>query len=129
MIRGSSVYFVFTQTCEKTHKNLRRYLDIVYAYAGTISLYKELMDTGRFGIGTVIITPGSPGHCSIIIDEGRTPQGKRVYKLAEGYSPAQSIYVLSNPYNRKLNPWYELEKGVIYTSSYRFSNFKLGKFE
>lgn len=130
MISGSNVHFA--KTCapsENAHDALRKYLDIVYTYAGTISLHQELKETATFEIGAVIITPGSPGHCSIIIDEGITSTGEKVYKLAEGYTPAQSIYVLRNPYNAGLSPWYALKNTVIETSSYVFRNYKLGTFE
>jgi hypothetical protein len=130
VINGNAVRFVNnTQRCEKTHGALRKYLDIVYTYAGTISLCKELKETDTLGIGTVIITPGSPGHCSIIVDEGTTGTGEKVYKLAEGYTPAQSIYILRNHHDSRLSPWYALKDTVIETPSYTYRNYKLGSFE
>src|SRR5215211_2798060 len=110
VIRGNKVLFTNTVPSEHTHASLREYLDIVYTYAGTISLNKELKPADSFDIGTVVITPGSPGHCFIIIDKAKDKNGKEIFKLAEGYTPAQSIYILSNPYNSEINPWYHLEK-------------------
>jgi hypothetical protein len=129
IIRGNKVSFINSVTSEHTHASLRKYLNIVYTYAGTISLSKELKSAITFDVGTVIITPGSPGHCFIIIDKAKDKKGKDIFKLAEGYTPAQSIYVLSNPYDEEINPWYRLDKGVIETSSYRFTNYNLKKFE
>jgi hypothetical protein len=128
-VRGNKVSFIHSVPSEYTHASLRKYLDIVYTYAGTISLNKELKPASRFDIGTIVITPGSPGHCFIIIDKAKDKNGKELFKLAEGYTPAQSIYVLNNPYDEDINPWYRLEKGVIETSSYRFTNYNLKKFE
>lgn len=127
--KGSGVKFVNLAPSEKTHESLRRYLDIVYSYASTTSLSKELKNAEDFEVGTVIIHAGSPGHCFIIIDEAKDKSGEKVYKLAEGYTPAQSIYVLRNLNEEGVNPWYKLGKDVIETASYRFTNYKLGRFE
>ena len=112
-----------------SHTSLRKWLDIVYTYANTVSLCKELKKADGLQTGTVIIFPGSPGHCCIIIDEAVTDKQDTVYKMAEGYMPAQSIYVLSNPYEPEWNPWYHLEKGEINTASCSFRSYYLKKFE
>ena len=129
VVRGSTVQFSQGSACTGSYQDLRRYLNIVYSYAGTISLYKELTDAAEPEIGTVIITPGSPGHCSIIIDDSTGANGHQLFKLAEGYSPAQSIYVLRNPDKPGRNPWYELNAGTIATASYHFTHYKFGRFE
>lgn len=49
--------------------------------------------------------------------------------MAEGYTPVQSIYVLRNLNEDGISPWYKLSKGVIETASYRFTDYKLGRFE
>jgi hypothetical protein len=127
--KSNKVQFITTASCEKDHKSLRKYLDIVYSYASTISLSKELKTANDFEIGTIVIHAGSPGHCFIIIDETTNNAGEKVFKLAEGYTPAQSIYVLCNLNEGGINPWYQLKEGVIETASYRFNDYKLGKFE
>jgi len=112
-----------------SHTSLRKWLDIVYAYANTVSLCKELKKADGLQTGTVIIFPGNPGHCCIIIDEAITDKHDTVYKIAEGYMPAQSIYVLSNPFEPEWNPWYHLGKGEINTASCSFRSYYLRKFE
>lgn len=123
---------IFAQTSaasELSHASLRKWLDIVFTYANTVSLCKELKKADGLQTGTVIIFPGNPGHCCIIIDEAITDKQDTVYKLAEGYMPAQSIYVLSNPYEPEWNPWYHLGKGEINTVSCSFRSYYLKKFE
>jgi hypothetical protein len=60
--KGRGIQFIKLASCEKTHATLRKYLDIVYTYASTISLSKELKPANDFEIGTVVIYAGSPGH-------------------------------------------------------------------
>jgi hypothetical protein len=130
VVKGNNVAFIDVAPCKRSHETLRKYLDIVYAYAGTISLYRNLKTIYDFRIGAIVITPGSPGHCCIIIDEAKTVEREKVYKLAEGYSPAQSIYVLKNPYDSGISPWYKLDKeGALYTASYQFTKYQLRCFE
>lgn len=126
-IRGAGVYFVSAAPCAMNYRALRSYLEIVYTYAGTISLARELKPADGFGIGTIIIKPGSPGHCCIIVDEARRRDGQKVYKLAESYTPAQSIYILKNPADG--SPWHELREGeAVQTASYHFTTYQLRRF-
>lgn len=114
---------------EISHASLRKWLNIVYTYANSVSLCKELKKADGLQTGTVIIFPGNPGHCCIIIDEAITDKLDTLYKIAEGYMPAQSIYILSNPYEPEWNPWYHLGKGEINTTSCSFRSYYLKKFE
>src|SRR5215216_1420306 len=96
IIHGNKVYFINTSQSGKTHDALRKYLDIVYTYAGTISLTKELKPADSFDVGTIVITPGSPGHCFIIIDKATNEKKEFPFKRAERHTPVQSIYILRN---------------------------------
>lgn len=126
---NKGVKYVQLSAASPTHASLRKYLNIVYMYAGTLSLSRELLPADGFRVGTVVIKGGSPGHCFIIIDEATDPNGNKLYKLAEGYTPAQSIYVLKNTTEKELGPWHRLTQGAIITASYAFYTYKLGKFE
>jgi hypothetical protein len=130
VVRGSQLRFTTVSPCQQTYGFLRKYLNIVFSYAGTASLYSELKPCDSFAVGTVIITPGYPGHCSIIIDEARKGTGEKVFRLVESFIPAQSIYVLHNPYESDGGGWYRLKKNkVIHTASYTFRNYALRTFE
>lgn len=130
VVHGSNLKFITVSPCERTYSSLRKYLNIVFSYAGTASLYNELKPCDSFAVGTVIITPGYPGHCSIIIDEAQNDAGEKVFRLAEGFMPAQSIYVLHNPYEPNAAGWYRLKKNeTIHTASYTFRHYALRTFE
>ena len=126
---GQDVDFFYSTPQLINAQSLRRYLDLVYTYAGTISLANELKGCSEFAIGTVVVTPGSPGHCFIISNEATTSSGEKLYKLVEGFTPAQSIYVLKNISEPELGAWHRLKKGRIITASYEFNSYKLKRFE
>ena len=128
-VHGNGVRFKNSGTSNRSHESLRAYLDLVYTYASTISLARELKPASGFEVGTIVIHPGAPGHCFIIIDASVDEEGQKIFKLAEGYTPAQSIYVLRNPAKPGLDPWYRLNRKAIETASYYFSDFLLKKFE
>lgn len=95
-------------------ENLNAYLDVVYAYAGTLSLEKEMVPVPAEGveIGGVLIQGGSPGHCVIVIDKAiETTSGKQLVMLAQGYMPAQDIHILKNESTPGISPWYPVEPG------------------
>lgn len=127
---GNGVRFSSGAARQNNAVSLRHYLDYVYTYAGTLSLAAELKTADDFAIGTVVIKPGSPGHCFIIVDEATAPNGERLYKLVEGYTPAQTLYVLRNDAEPALGCWHRLKKGqAIETASYLFSRYQLKTFE
>ncbi len=129
-ITGNNVRFSKTATLDRSYANFRKYLNLVFTYAGTISLDKE---TRRLGTdetlepGDILITPGSPGHVVIIVGHAKKANGKNIYLLAESYMPAQSIHIVTNPYNSSISPWYELKPTTDPVTTARFS-FARGNF-
>ncbi len=111
--------------------SFRRYLDVVYTYAGSASLEKELRPVrGCRDVrsGDVFIQGGFPGHAVIVLDVAfrKNSTGAalddRVFLLAQSYMPAQEIHVLVNPQDRQLSPWYRLdESGLLVTPEWEFS--------
>lgn len=129
-LKGMNLKLILTTSVAAiSHVSLRKYLDLVYDYANTVSLCRKLKSTDRLETGTVIIFPGNPGHCCMIVDEALGEKADTLFKLVEGYMPAQSIYILSNPYEPDLNPWYHLAKGDISTASCIFRTYYLRKIE
>lgn len=131
LIKNNHIQFlkIGNNAAEASHTDLRKYLDIVYDFANTVSLSAELIPANKLETGTVIIYPGYPGHCCMIINTGIKAPKDTVYTLAEGYMPAQSIYILANPYEPGISPWYHLQKGIISTATTEFRSYYLRKFE
>lgn len=107
-VNGNQVTWVKTAQPSDDYQSFRRYLTMVFSYAGTLSLNKELQAVAKndLQIGDVFIQGGSPGHAVIVVDvcENKTT-GERRFLLAQSYMPAQDMHVLTNPNNSASN-WY-----------------------
>ena len=110
VIRGNSVTWSKSAAADPSYPGFRRYLDTVFAYAGTLSLGKELKKVPAADpvkIGDVFIQGGSPGHAVIVMDVAHDPvTKKRLFLLAQSYMPAQDVHILRNPNDARLSPWY-----------------------
>lgn len=123
-VSGNKVSFLPAGPRDESYAALRRYLDWIFMYAGTISVFRETTPvTADHHIepGQIIINPGSPGHTAIIAGRARNAKGHTVYLLAQGYMPAQSIHVLTNPFNNALNPWYDISTSNSQTKTARYT--------
>ncbi|WP_374465271.1 DUF4846 domain-containing protein [Chryseobacterium sp.] len=122
-VNENSVSFRKTAAFDDSYKSFRNYLDLIFNYAGTISLHKETQPvTKNSDLKTedILITPGSPGHIVFISGVCRNQEGKRLYLLSEGFTPAQSVHVISNPFNVYFTPWYDLDIHAPETKTARY---------
>lgn len=133
-VDGNRVSWYAAREKDDSYQTFRSYLDVVFSYAGTASLAKELIPAGYHSmqVGDVFIQGGFPGHAVIVTDMAIHPAtGKKLYLLAQSYMPAQHIHILVNPANRELSPWYELEvsgEGKVYTPEWVFNKSDLRRF-
>lgn len=92
-----------------TYPAFRKYMDLVFAYAGTYSLERELKPVPVEGIeaGDVFIKGGFPGHAVLVADMTVNREtGEKRFLLVQSYMPAQEMHVLKNPANADGSPWY-----------------------
>lgn len=130
-VSGQSVDYRKTASYDDSYQNFRNYLDLIYNYAGTISLTRETQrvnSTQNLKTGDILIIPGSPGHVVFIAGTCENKKGEKLFLLSEGFTPAQSIHLLKNPFNEEISPWYDLEVNSekINTARFTFSpvNFR-----
>ncbi len=108
-VKGNQVYWAPGRLSSDPEKNWKRYLTMVFSYAGTLSLAKELkpVTLEDLQIGDVFIQGGSPGHAVIVVDRAVNPKsGEVAFMLAQSYMPAQEMHVLRNPASDIHSPWY-----------------------
>lgn len=114
------------------YNSFRKYLDLVFTYAGTRSLAKELKTVPfkDMQVGDVLIVGGSPGHAVTVMDMAQNAAGEKVYLLSQSYMPAQDIQILCNPENPAMSPWYKLNPsaGMIHTPQWDFTTADLKRF-
>lgn len=91
-------------------QQLEQFLEVVFSYCGTISLDKEtkpVNDLNNLQAGDVFIKAGSPGHAMIVVDVA-VNKGEKIFMLAQGLMPAQSIHIVRNLLDEAVSPWYRV---------------------
>ncbi len=132
-ISGNKVTFHKTAAADQSKPNFYKYLNLIYTYSGTLSLYHELTpinDASKLKIGDMMIKGGTPGHIVMICDEIINDEGEKKYLLFQGNTPAQSVHLVRNLEDDNISPWYVLEKDKrIPVSNYVFGSAKFVRFK
>ncbi len=127
-VDGNNTKWVQSAKYDDSYENLKKYLRMAFAYAGTLSMESESSEISLQEIqaGDVFLEGGSPGHVVMVVDVCEDAQGKKAFLLAQGYMPAQEFHLLVNPLHED-DPWY-YETEVEYplqTPEYVFSEGSL----
>jgi hypothetical protein len=107
--RYNNEHWVLKAKKDYSYPSFMRYMNLVFSYAGTLSLQKELksvQNSSTLKTGDVFIRGGSPGHCFIVMDVIENAQHHKKFLLAQSFMPAQNIQVLQ--YDG--DPWFSLDK-------------------
>lgn len=132
-VMGAKVTWAKKAEPSESHATFRSYMDLVFTYAGTASLEKELRRVGNLDslqIGDVFIQGGFPGHAVLVVDVAEHPETHaRKYLLVQSYMPAQDVHLLVNPSDPQLGPWYDAEAtGPVETPEWTFLQTDLRRF-
>ncbi|WP_299368098.1 DUF4846 domain-containing protein [Winogradskyella sp.] len=131
-INGSKVSFHKTASEDHSKSNFYKFLNLIYMYSGTLSLFNELesVKAKDLKIGDMLIKGGSPGHIVILCDEIVNDQGEKLFLLFQGNTPAQSVHLVKNLENNIISPWYRLEdNATVPVSNYTFSSAEFVRFK
>jgi len=130
-VAGNRVSWEQTAAADASYTNFRRYLDVVFTYAGSASLERELQpvdDPSRPEVGDVFIEGGFPGHAVLVVDVAEGSSGQRIMLLAQGYMPAQDIHILKS--FETIDPWYRARPdGILRTPEWDFWHRSLRRFQ
>ena len=130
VVDGNKTYWNNRQNPSNTYQDFWKYMELIFMYAGTLSLAKELKSVPILDlkIGDVFIQGGSPGHAVIVVDVAVNSSKEKLFLLAQSYMPAQEIQILKNP-NDDFSPWYLLQEGKeLQTPEWTFSADDLKRF-
>lgn len=86
-LNGDRVTFHKIAKVDRSKANFYRYLNLIYMYAGTLSLYHEMpkiTDIHRLQVGDMLIVGGSPGHVVMIADVITNGHGDKRFLLLQG---------------------------------------------
>ncbi len=132
-VDGNKVAFHKTATPNASKENFYRYLNLIFTYSGTLSLYHELPKVTALEnveVGDMLIYPGSPGHVIVVADKAENDKGEKIFIFAQGNTPAQSVHMLKNPNDSSLSPWYEITLGErLEIPTYYFENVQFVRFK
>ena len=123
-INGNDIRWTDTGTYDDSYESFKKYMRMVFAYAGTLSMdvYESKPITLKeVQVGDVFLKGGTPGHVVMIVDICENETGERAFLLGQGYMPAQEFHVINNPLHME-NPWY-YEDEITYpfrTAEYTF---------
>ncbi|WP_018480118.1 DUF4846 domain-containing protein [Pontibacter roseus] len=131
-VKGNTCTWVKKADASTSYASFKDYLQVVFTYAGTLSLEKEMMAVSMedIQVGDVFIKGGSPGHAVIVMDLAINEEtGEKLFLLAQSYMPAQEIQILKNPMNPGISPWYSSDfSGPLLTPEWTFQRSHLKRF-
>ena len=134
VVEGNKAYWRKKYSPSNSYQDFWKYMEVIFSYAGTLSLSKELLpiEIKEIKSGDVFVYGGSPGHAVIVADVAINPVTKeKLFLLAQSYMPAQETHILVNQNNDLLSPWYSVADIDIelYTPQWTFSSNELMRFE
>jgi hypothetical protein len=131
-VDGNDVSWIKSREPSNTYETFMDYMNIIFAYAGTLSLSNELESVALndLQIGDLFVQGGSPGHAVIVVDMAiNIESNQKIFLIAQSYMPAQDIHVLINPNKENLGPWYILDDREVYlTPEWQFDHESLKRY-
>ena len=123
VVSGNKTYWKSSKSPSNTSQDFTKYKELIYMYAGTLSLSRELksISISDIKIGDIFIQGGSPGHAIIVVDMAVNNANEKVFMLAQSYMPAQEIQVLINPMYPEMSPWFAIKgSDYLHTPEWNF---------
>ena len=107
-VKGNEVKWYKATDEDYGYTTFRKYMNIVFSYAGTASLSRELkpVPLSDLQVGDIFIIGGHPGHAMLVVDMAVDGKGNKAILVAQSYMPAQDIHIVTNLSDTVSSPWY-----------------------
>jgi len=133
-VNGNDAKWVKKAELDSSKESFSQYLDILYTYASTASLARELekANPAAMKIGDVFVHAEKPGYAAIVADMAEDNSGEMCFLLIMGGDPAQQPQVLINAEEEQPGPWFIIPdklEGGIETAEYDFEWDELMRFK
>jgi len=132
IVKENNSFWKSVTSPSNTKEDFWDYMELIFMYAGTLSLSKELrlVNISNMKIGDIFIKGGYPGHAIVIVDMAENTLTKeKIFILAQSYMPAQEIQILVNKENPNYSPWYFSNfENKLYTPEWTFYRNQLMRF-
>jgi hypothetical protein len=113
VVSGAGVEFrKLAEPRANDHAVFRRWLDEVFAWAGTLSISRDGKRVPREALrgGDFFVLTGSPfGHAVLVLDVARDANGRTAVLLGQSFMPAQSFHVVRPD---PTTAWFPIEPGA-----------------
>lgn len=131
IVEGNKTSWNQGSTASNSFQDLWSYLELIFTYAGTLSLSNELKKVvpEELSIGDIFIEGGTPGHGVIVVDVAQHMETEeKIFLVAQSFMPAQELQILTNR-SGKLGPWYQLKpEKKLRLPEWEFDNSDLMRF-
>jgi hypothetical protein len=125
-----------TNKPDSSRQGFRKYLDMVFAYANTYTLDREMLPQTiqnlKPGDVFIVSKTNAYGHAVMVMDVAvHQKTGEKIFLLAQSYMPAQDIHILKNNNLFSHSSWYHTEdlKEKLVTPEWTFPLTALKRFE
>lgn len=113
-VKGRKVTWQKKAKPDASHEAYRAWLQAVFVYAGTLSLFAEttpVASVAQVQPGDVLVQGGSPGHAVVVADVARAADGTTHVLVIQGHMPAQQAHVVARPGDTAA-AWHVLRDGA-----------------
>lgn len=114
IVEGAKVRWAQKAAPANDRASFRRWLELVFTYAGTVSIAREgaRIERAELAPGDYFVLPGGPGHAVLVLDLATDASGARRALLGQGFMPAQDMHVLRDASG---SAWFSLEGEAVDT--------------